>query len=372
MLSAFKNFFVTFVVAALIFGCAAYVAVQFLTSTISDILEDESGELEALLQPAATTATATDEPPVVDIPTEVIAGESFNMVLIVTDYQPDVFSDYLPTDADLEALVRTGAPTVGVLNPDYRRIRSAAVLLFRADKERHEFTVTSFPSNMQVYTASGPQNFGDLYNLYGRAFIVDKVAAITGIPIHYSLLINVTELYDVVKEIGGVSMNIQKDLYFNGKVSTTIKPEDTNALPVLLRIGKRTVDGTGAMAIVMNEEYPGTVVERNTMLCDLFRAIMTKLTSFDEDRLRKVYSKFLDSAWIDTNFTLQDLGGDMEMLKKWSDESFTVTQLDYPGVFISASERAEAHYDPNLTAGMELFRKYKPILKTEETAGTAQ
>ena len=39
MLSAFKNFFVTFLIAALIFGTGAYFAVRFLTDTISGIFD---------------------------------------------------------------------------------------------------------------------------------------------------------------------------------------------------------------------------------------------------------------------------------------------------------------------------------------------
>ena len=100
MLSAFKNFFITFLVAALVFGVAAYFATRFLTDTITGIFEEESDVLDSILNPTETasppeTSGTEDPPPVEDDPLD-IEGDSFNMVLIVTDYQPDVFSDYLP------------------------------------------------------------------------------------------------------------------------------------------------------------------------------------------------------------------------------------------------------------------------------------
>ena len=70
MLSAFKNFFVTFLISALVFGAAAYFATQFLTETISGIFDAESSELDHILNPGTDTAVT---PPVTEPP---IAGSN--------------------------------------------------------------------------------------------------------------------------------------------------------------------------------------------------------------------------------------------------------------------------------------------------------
>ena len=98
-MSALKNFVITFLISALIFGSVAYFATQFLTDTITGIFDAEKNELDSILYPAnpADTTSPDNHPPQNgdDPSTErVIEGDSFNMLFIVTDYQPDIFTDY--------------------------------------------------------------------------------------------------------------------------------------------------------------------------------------------------------------------------------------------------------------------------------------
>ena len=49
MLSALKNFGVTFLISALLFGVIAYFATLFVSSTVNSILDDESSELNDII-----------------------------------------------------------------------------------------------------------------------------------------------------------------------------------------------------------------------------------------------------------------------------------------------------------------------------------
>ncbi len=375
MLSAFKNFFITFLVAALVFGVAAYFATRFLTDTITGIFEEESDVLDSILNPTETASPpetgGTDVPPPVEDDPLLIGGDSFNMVLVVTDYQPDIFSDYLPTDAELAALARRDDGAVGVLSTTYRRIRSCAVLLIRADKERREFTLTSIPSLTRVFTASGNQSVGDLYNLYGRDYIVSKVSAMTGLPIDYYLLINITEVSDVVGQLGKFAMYFTHDLYFNGQVSTSVRPEtaeELQLLPKLFGIGSYAVDGSGAMAILMHEEAAngGEVAAHGAELITMFTEIMNKLTAREAAQFTTFYEKLCDDKMIDTTFTPEELAANIELVMAWRDERFHITTLEYPGRFVPATEEEAAYYEPNTTQGVALFSNYRRVL-TEQT-----
>ena len=62
MLSAFKNFFVTFLIAALVFGAGAYFAAQFLTDTITGIFDAEASELDEILNPSQNPTPSVTEP----------------------------------------------------------------------------------------------------------------------------------------------------------------------------------------------------------------------------------------------------------------------------------------------------------------------
>lgn len=375
MLSAFKNFFVTFLIAAIVFGSVAYFAARFLTDTITGIFDAEENELDSILNPttdsSAVTSPVTEPPSASDdpAPEDVISGKSFNMLFIVTDYQPDIFSDYLPSDEQLAAMQNTEDGTTGVLGVSYRRPRACAILLLRADKERKEFTFTVFPSPMRVYTSSGTQSMADLYNLYGRDFILSEVSALTGVEIDYYLLLNITELSDIVTELGGVSMYLSKELYYNGQVSTSVKPapEDAELLPLLYGIGKNNIDGPGAVALLMNEDYSAGVSERSATLITFFTELLNKMTAMSEADFTAFYDKICEEALVDTTFTAKDMVSEIDLIYAYTREDFRKTTLSYPGRFIAATETEAAYFEPNTKEGLALFQNYRRIL-TEDTA----
>ena len=370
MLSAFKNFFVTFLIAALVFGAGAYFAAQFLTDTITGIFDAEASELDEILNPSQNPTPSVTEP--VDpsagtqTPAEELEGDSFNMLFIVTDYQPEMFRDYLPAGEALDKLEKEEKQT-NILGASYRRPRACAVLLVRADKERGEFTLTSFPSNMSISTPSGNQPMAELYNLYGTDFILSEVSALTGLHIDHYLLLNVTELYQIVTELGGITMDIRRPLYYNGLVSTIVKPDekDKDILPQLYQIGRTEVNGAGAVAIITNEEYPDDKVDyRNTLVTDFFHAFMTKLLTKSEAELSAFYDSICEKAWVETTFTTKDLVAQTALIYTFGSDKFKTTVLNYPGKFITATETDAARFEPNETAGLKLFKPYRPYEKS--------
>lgn len=370
MLSAFKNFFVTFLIAALVFGGGAYFAAQFLTDTITGIFDAEASELDEILNPTQSPNTPVTEPGDpqngTDTPAVTIEGKSFNMLYIVTDYQPEMFRDYLPAGEELDKLEKD-EKQMGILGTNYRRPRACAVLLVRADKERHEFTLTSFPSSMRVSTPSGNQQLADLYNLYGTEYILSEISSLTGLHIDHYLLINVTELYQVVTELGNISMHIPKPLYYNGQISTTEKPsdKDKDLLPMLYPIGVTEVNGAGAVAIMTNEEYNDSDASyRNKLVTDLFRGIMAKLLTKSAADLSAFYDSICEKAWVESNFTTKDLVAQSDLILAFGSENFKVIDLNYPGKVTPATETDPLYFVANETAGLKLFKPYRPFEKS--------
>lgn len=370
MLSAFKNFFVTFLIAALIFGSAAYFGTRFLTDTITGIFDAESSELDSILNPSTDSGEGekpddstsdTQSPPQPEIELE---GDSFNALFIITDYQPDIFYDYLPTTTTLNSLDSSGASSFGVLSSQYRRIRACAILLLRADKERMAFTITSFPTIAKTTTASGLQSLGDLYNLYGRDYIVSKISAMTGLEIDYSTMVNITEVSDIVSSIGAIPVYLSSNLYYNGQVSTNKKPTELEAaeLPLLYQIGRNQIDGAGIIALLMNEDDNDGITARNSLLVSLFSGILDKLTAMSEADLLSFYSSLCTDGVIDTTFMPEDLTDSCDLLYAWNNEAFTKTTLDYPGRSVAATEDTDAYYQLDSETGVSLFSNYRKIL----------
>ncbi|MBQ3126560.1 MAG: hypothetical protein IJC15_05760, partial [Clostridia bacterium] len=90
MLSAFKNYAITFLIAAVIFSLIAFGVVQIVMDSLSDSFFVTPNDPENPDRPTVTTA-----PPVTD-PPEPLNGASFNILLLGVDYAPHRYYDYDP------------------------------------------------------------------------------------------------------------------------------------------------------------------------------------------------------------------------------------------------------------------------------------
>ena len=378
-MSALKNFVITCLIAALIFGSVAYFATQFLTDTITGIFDAEKNELDDILHsstPDTTPVTEPTDPGITDPSTDrVIEGDSFNMLFIVTDYQPDIFHDYFPSDDDLADMENDEATFTGLLGTPFRRVGTCATVLLRADKERKEFTFTVFPSVMRVTTSAGSVSGSDLYSLYGRDHIVSRVSAMTGLSIDYYLVVNVTELSQIISNMGGINMYLTSDLYYNGQIATTQKPApgEEDLIPLLYTIGNNDIDGAGATALMMHNEMDSAaaVSARNTFLVNFLTAVMDKLTAMPETELTAFYDDICANAMVDTTFAVPDFISEISLIYAWNDPSFQKTTLEYPGRYVAATDSAAGYFEPNIDQAIHLFKNYRPLPEAD-TAGDSK
>ena len=378
-MSALKNFVITFLIAALIFGSVAYFATQFLTDTITGIFDAEKNELDSILNPdnpADTTPSTNPDNPGDDDPTteRVIEGKSFNILFIVTDYQPDIFSDYFPTEEELSDLEQGGSSFTGLLGKPFRRTRACATLLFRADKERKEFTLTPIPACLQVTTSAGKYYFSDLYELYGRDFVISQVSSMTGLQIDYYLVVNVTELSQIITDMGGISMYLTNDLYYNGQICTSKKPlpEEEALIPLLYTIGNNEIDGPGSTALMVHNEIESQadVTARDTFLVNFFTAIMDKLTAMPETDLTAFYDSICSNAMADTTLSVPDFISEISLIYAWNDASFKKTTLDYPGKYVAATDAAPGYFSANTDSAISFFKNYRRLPDAAQAENT--
>ena len=378
-MSALKNFLITFLISALIFGSVAYFATQFLTDTIAGIFDAEKSELDSILNPSnpADTENPLEQPTQgdKDPSTErVIEGNSFNMLFIVTDYQPDIFTDYYPTDEELADMENENAYFTGLLSTPFRRTRACATLLFRADKERKEFTLTPIPACTRVTTVTGNYDFAELYELYGRDYMISQVSAMTGLSIDYYMVVNVTELSQIITDMGGINLYLTSDLYYNGQICTTKKPlpEEEDLIPLLYQIGNNQIDGPGSTALMVHNEMESAtdLTARNTFLVNFFSAVMNTLTAMPETDLTSFYDGICSGAMADTTLSVPDFISEIGLIYAWNDTAFKRTTLDYPGKFVAATDAATAHFVPNTDSAVSLFKNYRRLPSADVAENT--
>jgi len=235
MLSALKNFGVTFLIAAMLFGILAYFATGFVTSTMNSIMTAEEDELSEIMQNESnqTLVDAETESPESQSPSaeKIPEGESFNFLIITTDYRPDLFNDYQPT---LDKMYNTtdwysvsASDTRGCLSGDYRSLNVSSIVLVGVNKESSQYTYTYFAPETQVYTSSGHHNLSEVYNYYGKQTVAEHIHAMTGLPIRYTLLLNAYNYEELAALCGTPVIQLSKDIYQTADMEYTTQAETT-------------------------------------------------------------------------------------------------------------------------------------------------
>jgi anionic cell wall polymer biosynthesis LytR-Cps2A-Psr (LCP) family protein len=118
-----------------------------------------------------------------------LSGESFNLLLIMTDYSPEKFDDYDP-DA-VKNIFGKDVSSKGDSNAldGYRRIYAEDMTLLRFDKERGQLTYTHIPGNTLVSVGGVKTCLEEIPAFYGTDYLVDKSHAILGVDIDTYVLL---------------------------------------------------------------------------------------------------------------------------------------------------------------------------------------
>lgn len=397
VLSALKNFGIIFLVSLLIFGIVASFAVTLITSTVDDILKDEKNELDSILNKEDGEQVSNDGEDF-----ELPDGESFTSLFVVTDYDVDNLT-YYPKDGDLKKLKsKADSREMGILGAGYHTVKARYIVLIRADKESREYTITPLASCTRVYTPLGYKLLGDVYDMFGPEYFVQKVSALTGIGIDYYYFMNITEAQGFIKAVGSFSVDLATDIYSDGvyygtadgafnqlpqalppeeftettEETETEEPEteqeteedeeedEDTSYKVVARAGTVTVNASNIQALLMFENYKNGVSERNDLQYQIAKGILLNLSSLNQNEMLSLFAKtcvqtdydsfdediFNDSA-VNTNMNAQTLSKKTALIAAC--QKFDITSLDFPGKFVTD------YFVPSLTDGTSKMAEYK-------------
>ena len=397
MLSAFKNFFITLLIAAAMFGVIAYFATQFVTATVSDILDDEEAALESIMtQDKPETDAGGETVPANSETVQEILGKSFSFVVVCSGYRPELFSDYQPSVETLRSRIgsfQTAFDSCGILSADYREKQATSVLLVRVDKDRRQVTYTYISPETRVFTSTGYHTLGEVYNYYGYQRIGEYVTSLTGIAVDYTFLLDGYNFDEFLALLGTVWVNNPKDSYAEGKIHTT-RSETTR-----VRVnadGSETVDhysnslvlSAGSLEFnqyasnimnTMKERSSPDIETKGNYVVSVARSYMEKLANMDEAEFRSVMEGLLilseaESAtktWhsdgsvrtepetpvMESNFTVDDIDRVYDLLH--ASAGFTSEVIPYPGNYVTATETVEAYFNPNIKTAIKNFLPYR-------------
>ena len=338
MLSATKNFVLTFIIALIIFGLIAYMLVGLVLNNLLGVGASET-------QPPEDTASGPADDGQGSIGIQFSdGGESFNILLIGTDYRPSEFVDYDPEMLELlygipnEEVVPVDPPSDVKPNPgsvvsdekfwspdglvaddgslifsggfyslDYRVIETDALILLRADKERQQFTYTVFPIDTYVDMNGRYIKLSEVYGRYGLDILLNKVYAMTGIAIDNYAVVSMEDFPALVDTLGGINYNVPCDMHYI---------DYSGGVNINLKKGAQRLDGKGVLDLLMFNNYTDGGSRSKTTAELLKRFITTFISITNYNRAPVVFAQ-LEEA-VDTDFTLDEFKNNIDLIFKYA------------------------------------------------------
>lgn len=384
MLSAFKNYAITFLIAAIIFSLVAFFVVQIVIESLGDSFFVSTDVGETVTTDPMTT---TDTPVTTDAP-EPLNGESFNILLVGVDYAPTLFYNYNPDIIDaltpetesetvpiqttlppetiappapITVAEETTAADTGLLMPDgslffeggfyaedYRAVQADTIMLVRVDKERQAFTFTAFPPEMVLTIEGREVLLRDVFAEYGLDFLIRKINAMTGLPVDRYAVVNLEQFPGIVDALDGITYT----------VPCTMKYDDNKGnLHIDLKAGSQLLNGKQALDMLRFNGYTDGFNSRIRTAVSFVRAMMQKMTNIVYlPKAPELYEKVKDM--IMTNFTAEDLTANLDLIFKYGE--YALSELAFPGTY-GLAENGTSIFTPNLDRALTYFGDYRRI-----------
>ncbi len=374
MLSSVKSFAVSFAAAIIIFGLIGYLIAPQLKSLTDGFLTPQ-GEDTEVVAGEFEIPEVPDPGKKIDGRQKVFAEDtSFTLLLIGSDYQPDVFSDYrisVQNTADIEQL-----------STHSRHYRADVIMLVRYSAELGVVMFSAIPSNLMV-TASGiSMRLGDVLEKKNVSYFVDMVAGIVGMPIDYYIMSRIGLFDEAIDRLGGVKYDVPMNMYFKDEEERIVTagasrdpiPLVVNGEPVLdengeqvmippgraftidLKKGIQTLDGEKSTWALRFNLYPNGFIGRRDTLVSFFRAFFEQYAR-DEHKaqLSGLISLYNTSPAGSTNMTPSDFEEISKTLLSYS--KYEKTTVAFPGTVSGAGADERVSFSRNTV--YSTYEKYK-------------
>ncbi len=346
MLSSVKSFAIAFAVAIIIFGLIGYFTAPQLRSLTDNFLTP--GE-------EAPHQGSYDIPPVPDAKAGIISDpaqfpehKSFTVLLIGSDYQPEVFSDYrvsVENSTDME-----------VLSTHQRHYKADVAVLVSYNAKTGVVMFSAIPSNLMV-TASGIQmRLGEVLEKKNVTYFTELVAGIVGMPIDYYICCQISLFIDVINKLGGIKYDVPVNMNYVDEEERIVTDGssrapipliidgrqiyDENGEPVMIPAGKaftinltkgiQTLDGEKASWVMRYNSYANGFTGRRDTQISFFRTFFeTFAKEENRSRLSGVISLINTSSYGSTNMTSSDFEELADTILAYS--GYEKTNVNFPG-----------------------------------------
>lgn len=335
MLSAFKNFLVTFLVAALIFGTVGFFMSRYLSGVVSDILDGEKDELDQIISTPDDAHGSTEEVKEPDPNQKIPDGNSFTLLVIGTDYRSDLYNNYYHTSEELDALTgkyKDSKDTLGILGTKVRQINATWLVLIRADKENREYVMCYISPETCVSTPAGDASLGDVYGRYGASVLCEYVEAMTQLSVDHSFIIDGINGLDFLSSMGSVDLELGCDIFSSGAYhvssSTTVVTEEESSVAESTESQKVDDAGDKKNKKEKNDnkaskDEPEEATEKTVDNTLVLKAANQSLSDYSVHILNTFKELSGDDIKVKSAYMLDIVGGYLKRCASWSEDELT-------------------------------------------------
>ncbi len=316
MPSAIRHFVVAFLIATLIFGIVGAMALGWFGKAVrekekSHVTDDTKDE----------TGSGEDDEGSVDSTTPALRGQSFSMLWILNDYQPDRYDYDMPDSY-------TGVT--------YPRLKKADTLIYlRFNRENATLYTSVIPVTALVSVDGVPMTLAEAYHYKDASYICDRISQLLGTRITYYCSATYGEFVSFVNgsTMNGVTMELPQDITVTLRSGTT----------VTLKEGNQYLDGERILALIKVGGISDSQL-RNQLRVSIAHAILMKMTTLEnKNNPEGFFTSVL--APLTTNLTADQIRANLDMMFSYFElkkEELTVPgKYDVEGNYIVNSEEAK-------------------------------
>lgn len=290
-----KKFFISFAISAIIFSLSAIIiGCGIFIGQRSEYTEKEKNKLD-------------------------LGGHSFNFLIALCDYMPEVFDDYnsewLKNSTGVASSVPTSSPSSPLVG--YRKVYIENMAILRFDKERGEMSIIPVPGATLVNVKGLQVRLEEVAGRWGIDMLIQKIHSITGLEIdHYAVF---------------TPYSASKALDLFGTVDYTIKCNMKYSVPdrginIDLSAGTYRLDGATTVEMIRFRGYEGAGVTRGEIMLGYIKRLMKKVEQdFTKEEIRVIIGEVLAKTYSDVN--VSDLREEIDLAVDFNKLSFEFVEL---------------------------------------------
>lgn len=264
-----------------------------------------------------------------------VKGESFNILLVMTDYRPELFNDYDPQSVEnVFDIVSNDTGT--------RKVSAESMVLARFDAVYGELTLTPISGKTLVSVRGQEKTLESLAGDFGTETLVQKIRAMTGLEIDGYMIFTPDSAVKTFDTFGKISY---KNNY------SKIWQDQTLGVDINIEQGNQKFDGKKTVDLIKYYSYPANYSDKDEVLLEFAKKIAKNLTDdFTYDELCGIMTFISDIAYGKTELT----GGQIELLHN-SDK------LDVKLLPLCGSLDDMLRFIPDEAATLEALKPYRRI-----------